>query len=199
MVRQATLLLLAVLAGCDINGGPLTYPGASVFEPPAHDFHFHYLSPPWRLRTPPADLIALLSVDVFDQFNPSSSALSHELRISYGTGSSRDTIEAARTVLLQGGHQLRGEITALRALTGEQGWSLLSTVQTPAGVAYHREAAFTASSQRPVRFALTAAYPLDEQEVDDLLQSFSAGPDPGSVTPPRVHDLGLPPTDGGAP
>jgi hypothetical protein len=193
MVRWTGLLAVTLLsAGCEINGGPLTYPGASVFEPPARDFHFHYLSPPWRHRAAPADLLALLAVDVYDQLNPTGDALSHELRVSYGTGDNRATIEAARAVLAKAGHAFRGEITAIRALTGEEGWDLLSTVQTPIGIAYHRETAYTASSSKPVRFALTAAYPLDEQEVDDLLQSFSAGPDPGSVTPPRVKDAGVP-------
>ena len=201
MVRRAIgILVLATLgSACDLNGGPLTYPGASVFEPPARDFHFFYLSPPWRHRPTPADLLALLAVDVFDQFNPSSNALSHELKVSYGVGTSRDTIEAARAALAGAGHAFRGEITPIRSLTGEAGWDLLSTVQTANGIAYHRETTYTASSQKPVRFAITAAYPLDEQEIDDLLKSFSAGPDPGSVTPPRVRDSGQPATDAGAP
>lgn len=197
--RAAHLLVLVALAGCDLNGGPLTYPGASVFEPPARDFHFFYLSPPWTRRTTPSDLLALLAVDVFDQFNPSTKAHSHELRVSYGTGSSRATIEAVRATLASAGHSFRGEITALTTLGGAPGFDLFSTVQVASGLAYHRETVFTASTQKPVRFALTAAYPLDEPEVDDLLKSFSPGPDQGSVTPPRVRDAGTPASDGGTP
>lgn len=197
--RAACLLVIVGLAACDLNGGPLTYPGASVFESPARDFHFFYLSPPWTRRTTPSDLIALLAVDVFDQFNPSSKAHSHELRVSYGTGSSRAAIEAVRSTLASAGHSFRGEITAVTALRGAPGFDLHSTVQVASGLAYHRETVFTASSKTPVRFAITAAYPLDEPEVDDLLKSFSPGPDKGSVTPPRVRDSGAPAFDAGAP
>ncbi len=193
------LLGVVLLAGCDLDGNSLRYPGASVFEPPARDFHFHYLSPPWRIRPKPADLIAHLSVDVLDQFNPTSNAFSHELRLSYATGTSREAIDAVRLVLAKAGHSFRSEVAPVRALTGEVGWDLLSTVQTSAGLGYHRETFFTASSGKPVRFSLTSAYPLDEQDVDDLLGSFSAAPDDGSVTPPRVRDRGVASADAGAP
>jgi len=191
MARGLALALLVVVAACDANGNSLTYPGASVYQSPAKDFHFHFLEPPWRPDTPEAGVLAHLAADSSGPIIPGTKPVTHELRVTYGAGASAQAAAAAEQASeVTAGRTITTQATKLTTLTGEEGWDVQSLKDLPAGRAYYRETFFQATG-KVVRFSLVAAYATDSLDVNDLFLSFSLGPDPGGPTPTRVRDGGI--------
>lgn len=218
MVRPlCTLALLLALAGCDLNGNDLRYPGASVFQAQDGGFHFHFLAPPWRYQKKEPKHIVYLVVDSYSQFNRSGGeevTISHKLWVSYGTQASpRAEMEYLRNRAVTGGKIVETDVASFETLTGEEGWSYVTHKdEGEKGRFYYRDAGFLDASGKVIQFSMTAAYPLDVQDIDDLLCSYSAGPDDGTPTPRRLFDGSQPPAkpdlflapdlgiaDGGAP
>jgi hypothetical protein len=173
MVRALLGAAAILAAGCDLNGGAQVYPGAVGYEAPGADFRFYYLAPPWRPAAAEADVLVHLAIDVFGQFTSTDKAVSHELRVSYAAGFARGVVEAQRDALVRDGATARREVGPLRSLTGESGWDFEAERATSKGQVYYRETAYTTVAGKAVRFSLRAAYPTDEQDVQDLLESFS--------------------------
>jgi hypothetical protein len=186
------LLLPLVFAGCGLNGAQQLYPGASVYESPRHDFHLHYLQPPWRQAKAESGKLLHLAVDNFGQFQSSDKAMTHQLWVSYVPGSNaQQAIAGLVTEATQAGRAITVDAAQVACLTGERGWQLFAQKDQAAGRFYFREVVFPSSAGNLVRLSLTAFYPLDEQDIDDLVRSFSAGSDPGTDAPPRNPDAGV--------
>jgi len=193
-----TLLTLALLAGCDLNGNELRYPGASVFQAPDGGFHFHFLAPPWRYQKKEPKHIVYLVVDSYSQFNRSEGeeiTISHKLWVSHGTQATpRAEMEYLRSRAITGGKIIETDVASFETLTGEEGWSYVAHKdEGEKGRFYYRDAGFLDASGKVIQFSMTAAYPLDVQDIDDLLRSYSAGPDDGTPVPRRLFDGSQPP------
>lgn len=188
--RLQTVVWLLLLVGCDINGTSLAHPGASIYQAPDEGFHFHYLSPPWRTASGEAQLLVKLVVDAYGEFSPSDDKLSHILRISYGaTSSPFEEARLARDAAMAKGHVSPEVPAALVSLTGQAGWQFFSHQETPDDRNYFRECFYLDALGRVVRLALAGAFPMDEQNVEDLVLSYSSGPDDGTATPPPISLL----------
>lgn len=189
-ITAATVLLGA----CDINGTSQTYPGASVFQSPSRDFHFHYLAPPWRYGAPEGGLLGHLVLDPFSQFNPNDHAVSYELRVAYcAKATTQGAALAQRDVAVSAGQTVSRDVAPLTSLTGETGWELYSfkdrlTKDNTTVRLYYRDSFYATSLGKVVRFGLSGLYPVDEPDVDDLVHSYSASLDPGTDVPPRIPD-----------
>lgn len=190
--RLVPLLALAfVLVGCDINGTGQVYPGASVFQAPDRSFHFHFLSPPWRYKPHATGEIVHLVVDSFSQFNddPKDLSITHKLWVKAATSADpRSAVQVLRDEARTKTRTITRDLHQVTTLTGEKGWQYLAYRDEKTGRFYYRDSALALGSSAAVLFSFVAAYPLDEHEIDDLVQSFSAGPDPGEDTPPRIWD-----------
>jgi hypothetical protein len=187
MWRWLLLLVLALSGGCGLDARALTYPGASVYQPSSKDFHFHYLAPPWLADATPKDALIQLSIAATSQA-PGTIGSSHQLRVAHADGSSAwSAAQTQRQAALQAGATLSRDVEALTTLTGESGWDVQAYRDLAPGRAFYRDAFFTAATGQLVRFSLLSAYPTDELEIDDLLLSFSAGPDPGTPGPEKVQ------------
>lgn len=186
-MRRALLLLWVALPGCHVNGRQLDWPGASVYQPPGGDFHFHYLAPPWRQEAASPGELGRLSIPASAQ-GPGTIASSHLLKILVtSSGSPRAAAEAQRQNEVNARHTLSRDLAPVTTLTGEEGWDLQSYQDLPPGRAYYRESFFaTASPGRVARLSLLSAYPTDENDIEDLVASYSAGPDPGTPGPEKV-------------
>jgi hypothetical protein len=185
-------LLAVLLAACDINGTGQPYPGASLYQSPNRDFHFHYLAPPWRHGKPEAGKLVHLVVDNFGQFTSTDKALTHQLWASYGSAAtSREVADSAALELTQAGRTLTVPVSEIVSLGGDRGWQVLAVRDVPTGRFYYRECVFTAMAGVPVRLSLTGFHPLDEQDIDDVVLSFSASVDPGTQVPPAHLDAAV--------
>jgi hypothetical protein len=187
-MRRALLLLCLALPGCDLNGRELDWPGASVYQPPSKDFHLHYLAPPWQNEAPGPGELGRLSIPATAQ-GPGTISSSHLLKILVmKVGSPLAAAEAQRQNELNVRHTLGRDLTRITTLTGEEGWDLQSYQDLPQGRAHYRESFFpTALPGQVARLSLLSAYPTDENDIEDLLASYSAGPDPGTPGPERLE------------
>jgi hypothetical protein len=187
-MRRA-VILSALLAACDISGAGQTYPGASLYQSPSRDFHFHYLAPPWRHGNPEAGKLVHLVVDNFGQFTTTDKALTHQVWASYSSeASTRAAADVVAAELTQAGRTITRPASEVGSLGGDRGWQLFAQRDVSTGRFYYRECLFEAGSGKVVRLSLTGFYPLDEQDIDDLVLSFSAGADPGTQVPPSHLD-----------
>jgi hypothetical protein len=99
-----------------------------------------------------------------------------------------------RNKAIGAGKTISDDVDEITTLTGEQGWEYLAYKdEGEKGRFYYRDTAFTDANGRVVLFTMVAAYPLDVRDVDDLMRSFSAGPDEGTRTPKRLFDGSQPP------
>jgi hypothetical protein len=193
-VRIGVSIILAVgLCGCDINGNDQLYPGASVFEAPDKGFHFHYLSPPWRFQNKEAKHLAFLVVDSYSQFHRSGEVtISHKLWIAHESAADpKAFVQSLHDKAVKEKKTISRSVKQFTTLTGEKFWDYVAHASDKKGGNYHyRDAAFTDANGKVVSFIMLAAYELATQDIDDLLESFSAGPDDGTETPPRTPDRG---------
>jgi len=190
----AVLLLVLPLGACEINGSTQTYPGASVYQAPDNGFHFHFLSPPWRYAEKEQRHLVYLVVDSFSQFHRAGDVtISYKLWVSHDQSASAQVgAVALRDKALGAGKMMHTDLESFETLTGEQGWQYMAYKDDPKGERYyHRDSLLTDGHGRVVLFSLTAAYPLWEQDVDDVILSFSDGPDlDDTQTPPKRPDGG---------
>ena len=185
-MRRWLVLLALMLGGCGLDARSLTYPGASVFQSPNQDFHFHYLAPPWEVAADPQDALVQLTVAATIQ-SAATTGYSHRLRVLRSSSSSSNQAAVAQAAADQAAHHtlIRGPVV-VNTLTHDVGWEVLSYQDLPSGRAYHRETFYTTRTQQVVQFALHSAYPPDEIEINDLFLSYSPGPDPGTPGPDKT-------------
>ena len=186
----AGLALVLGLAGCNLNGHQ-TYPGASVWQAPDDSFHFHYLSPPWRVARPEG-ILAYLVVDGANQYSARDpAAVTYKLWIRRATtqggphAAATALSSAARTI----GRTIDQQVATITTRTGEVGYEYLAHQDYPEkGRLHQRETVFVDAAGRLVQFTAQSLYELDTADMDALLQSFSTGPDEGTETPGRKPD-----------
>jgi hypothetical protein len=181
------LALPLALTACDLDGNAQVYPGASVYEAPDRGFHFHYLSPPWRqLATDRNKWLVHLVVDEPGK----EDSTSHKLWVGYHKGTVPKTAaDQLRDESKNKGHTISSDVAKITARTGEEGWECHAYKDYPtAGRFYQRHVVFADSSGSLVHFSFWTAYPTDEQDIDELVLSYSAGPDDGTETPSRKPD-----------
>lgn len=200
---KALAVVAVGLCGCDINGNDLLYPGASVFEAPDRGFHFHFLSPPWRFQDKEAKHLAFLVVDSYSQFHRSGEVtISHKLWIAHESAAAdpQTFVQSLRQKAVAAKKTVSRDVAQLTTLTGEKGWDYVAHApDNKGGRYYYRDAAFSDANGKVVSFIMLAAYDLATQDIDDLLESFTAGPDDGTVAPPRKPDRGASASDSGPP
>jgi hypothetical protein len=190
---HGALAPLLLLACCDINGGQQLYPGASIYESPTRSFHFHFLAPPWHREPPPSEVLVYLAVSILSQFNLENQSISHHLQVTFGSErEARREADVAQEKATRDGRIISRTISSVTSLSGEQGWEFHAFKDRSSGRQYFRDSFFSDGEKRIVHFSLTSAYPLDDQDMNDLIFSFSAGPDPGTKVPPRVAGFALP-------
>jgi hypothetical protein len=193
MSRPLVLAIVAllVLGGCGLDARSLTYPGATVFQPPTKDFHFHYPAPPWDVDPNPQDALIQLSVKATYQA-PGTVDYSHQLRVVRVVGTSTADAAAAQVQAeAQAKHVITAGPTPITSMTGDPGTDLQSYEDLPQGRGYFRKTFFATKTaiegSMIVELALHSAYPPNEQEVEDLVLSFSSGEDPGTPGPDKTQ------------
>lgn len=188
----AALAAISLLAGCDINGNDSTYPGASVFEASDKAFHFHYLAPPWRGGKPIKGALIHLLIDGFTEHEWKAEPITYDLQVAYVAGTSAAQAAAARAVsaVKVDKRTVSKEVAQVTSLTGEQGWEFHSHKSGFNYRVFYRDTFFADKNGKVVHFAMIGVFALEEQDIDDLLLSFSADADDGSEVPPRRPDAG---------
>jgi len=190
------LIGLALLTACTINGNAQTYPGASVYQAPGGKFHFHFLAPPWRYKPKEAKHLVYLVVDSTSQFKRSGDiSINHKLWISYDPGTRPETVVSdLRDKAVAAGKTLHRDLESFNTLTGEQGYQYMAYKDdAKTGDRYdYRDVTFTDIDGHVVLFAMVAAYSLWDQDMDDVILSYSAGPDTDDTESPSRRFDGLP-------
>ena len=187
------LWLAVALTGCEINGNDSPYPGASVWEAPDKGFHFHYMQPPWRIKPATKGLLVRMLVDGFMIYTPNSDSITYHLEVSYHSGKSTELAAKARkAVLLKDKHTITKDLEEVESLSGEDGWDLHTTKIGYSSNLHYRNTFFEDENGKVVQFSLIGQYQLEEQDVQDLIQSYSATADEGTEVPERKTDSRVP-------
>lgn len=192
MNRLLVFLLTLALCGCEISGNDATYPGASVWQAPDKGFHFHFMQPPWRIMPPTKELLVRMLVDGFVIFTPNSDSITYHLEVRYHTAKSTElAAKAHKAKLLKAKHTVTRDLEQVKALTGEQGWDLHTSTPGYSANLHFRNIFFEDKNGKVVQFSLISQYLLTEQDVQDMVQSYSAFADDGSEVPERKPDSGV--------
>jgi hypothetical protein len=184
-------LAVLLIGGCGLDARSLTYPGATVYQPSTKDFHFHYLAPPWDVDPNPQDALIQLSVKATYQA-PGTVDYSHQLRVVRVVGTS--TADAAAAQVQQEkqlSHVIALGPTPITSMSGDLGTDLQTYEDLPQGRGYFRKTFFATKTavegSMIVELALHSAYPPGEQEIEDLILSFSSEADPGTPGPEKTQ------------
>ncbi len=195
-VVVVVLGLAVALSGCEINGNDALYPGASVWQAQDKGFHFHYMQPPWRIKPPEKGLLVRMLVDGFMIYTPNSDSITYHLEVSYhGNKSTELAAKAVKAKLVKDKHTVTADLVQVRTLTGEQGWDLHTSKPGFSSNLHYRNTFFEDENGKVVRFSLIGQYRLDEQDIQDLILSYSATADDGTEVPERKADARV--KDGG--
>jgi len=193
MSRLLVLWLAVALTGCEINGNDSAYPGASVWQAPDKGFHFHYMQPPWRVKPPKKGLLVRMMVDGFMIYTPNSDSITYHLEVGYHSSKSTElAAKAYKAVLLKDKHTVTKDLEKVEALTGEEGWNLHTSKLGYSADLHYRNIFFEDQNGKVVQFSLIGQYQLDDQDVQDLIQSYSAAADEGTEVPRRKPDSRVP-------
>ena len=196
------MLCCVLLVGCDFSGSGHPYPGASVYEASDKSFHFHYLAPPWKKGQVenPSDL-AYFFVDTERQYNRSDPiTISHKLWIREARGATPElAIQAYRGGAAAQGYTNYHDVTPFKTRSGAEGIQYMAYNDQAEGRFFFRESLMLDANQRIVRFSFYTAYPVHDQDIEDLVLSFDAAPDDGTETPGALVPAKPTSPDGGAP
>lgn len=192
LLLLVVLTLTPLLGGCEINGNDSLYPGASVWQAQDKGFHFHYMQPPWRQVPPRKGQLVRMLVDGFIIYEVNSDSISYHLEVSYSAAKTPElAAKAVKAMLLKDKHTIVTDLATVRSLAGDEGIELYTSKHAWSASFNYRNAFYTDANGKVVRLSLIGLYPLDEQDAQDLIHSYSASEDDGTEVPVRKPDRGV--------